>query len=368
MHLEFTPYWTTNHELSLKDYLYPRDFEQVIRNSSISIASTQKFLLEDSTSTNSLAFGYRTTLQFGNNKDRETIKKFENEIKGQQKVSSRINAEAEGLVANNKIKDKNDFLKKIRNKVEEAVHKFSLDKGLKDDDAKTIIKTIFEKAETLPRYEEDHDKFLDEFYNLIDETTGGKEIFDKFKNYIKERQGLRIDIAFVTLINFPTNNFEFSISPRQALWITPSYRFEDELGFLKVMGVLRYEWYNTDYYKKYFPKSKFYQNNTDYGLAIVTDLAKFSVQFELVGRTSKSEISLGVNSDGLPVFAKDENSDFQYIGTFSYNLSDQITLNYSLGNRFKPELDPTNTLLSLISLNFGFGTPTDEDMILDLSE
>jgi hypothetical protein len=362
--LEFTPYWATNHGLSLANYLYPTDIlnDQIIRNSSFSLASTQKYLLEDSTSTKSLAFGYRTTLHFGNEIDRKTIEDFINESMKKHKVSSSIIAEAEGLDTNGKVKNTVEFLDSIKTKVESVIREYCSKKGLKDGDAQVIIDKIFERAKTLPKFEDNHAKYLDSFYDIIDETIASKITFDNFKNYIKERQGLSLDFAFASLLNFPTNNLNFSILPRWSLWITPTYRFNDNFSFVKLMGVLRLEWYNTDYYKIYFPKSKYYQNNTDYGLAVSTVFNNFSIQLEVVGRKSNSEIKAGVDLNGNQLYIKDQKSDFQYVATFSYNVNDQIALTYSLGNNFKPELNPANTLLSLLSINFGFGTPTEKDL------
>lgn len=362
--LEFTPYWTTNHSLSLENYLYPNDVleDQIIRNSSFSIASTQKFLLGDSTLSSSLAFGYRTTLYYGNENDKKIIQDFRTHIKNQQKVSSRINAEAEGIVVNNKVKNTAEFLGAITGIVIRTISDYCSAEGLNNESAQVLINKIFKNAESLPPLEKNEDDFLDAFYNLVDEVCGYKIAFEKFKNYIQQRRGLSIDIAFTAMLNFPTNNFEFSFSPCQSLWITPAYHFRDNLSFLKIMGALRYEWYNTGYYKKYFPKSKFYQNNTDYGFAISAEFDKYSIQFEIVGRRSKSEINVGIDANGNQLYTIDRSTEFQYIGTFSFRLSDQIILNYSLGNCFKRELNPANTLLSLLTLNFGFGTPTEKDL------
>lgn len=362
--LEFTPYWASNHGLTLKNYLFPNDFinDQIIRNSSFSIASTQKYLLEDSTSTNSLAFGYRTTLFYGNSKDREKIDNFENMLKKQASITANIASEAQVVANRETIKNTDDFLKAISKEVQTTISKVSKEMGLNDEEAQGLIKTIFERTKILPSYEENKDAFLNAFNNLIDEVVDSKTIFEKFKNYLKQRQGLSIDIAFAALLNFPTNNFDFSISPRQSIWITPTYQFNKDFRFLKLMGVLRFEWYNTDYYKKYFPSSKFYQNNTDYGISVLLEFEKFSLQFELVGRSNNSEIDAGTDSNGRKLYTKDQSSDIQYIGTFCYHLSDDIALNYSVGNRFKPEVNPNNTIVSLLSLNFGFGAPTEKDL------
>lgn len=357
--LEFTPYWTVDHGLSLEDYLYPTDIlnDQIMRNSSISLASTQNYLLGDSTATNSLAFGYRTTLYFGNKSDREIVSEFRKGLSDFGFITGRINSEAQSLVINNKVKNKAEFLAAIRIKVEEVIKNY-----YPDERAKSVINSIFNEAELLPDLEADEDQFLDEFNAITGRILKTDELYSEFKSYIRDRQGLSMDIAYAAFLNFPTNNFEFSIVPRQSIWLTPTYRFRDDLSFLKIMGVFRYEWYNIEYYRNYFPQSQFYENNIDYGLAVAGVFKNFSLQFEVVGRSSNSETPAGIDGNGNELFTKDSDSDFQYIGTFSYLLSDQIALTYSLGKRFDPVVNPENTLVSLLSLNFGFGGSTLDDI------
>lgn len=360
--LEFTPYWTKNHGLSLQEYLYPEDIfnDQIIRNSSFSIASTQNFLLGDSTATNSLAFGYRTTLYFGNKNDRKAINEALNKLSDFESISSRIGAEAQSIAVNSKdIVTKDDFLKAIRGTVEEAIRKY-----YPNENAVPIIRAFFKEAESLPEYRDNHDNFLDIFNQIADKVLKADELYNQFKSQIRDRRGFVVDIAYATFLNFPTNDFEFSIVPRQSFWLTPTYRFKDNnWSFLKIIGVLRYDWYNTRYYQKYFPETQFYENSIDYGISVSGEFKNFSIQFEAAGRRSYSEIPAGTDVNGKELCTKESNSDFQYIGTFSYKLNDQILLTYSLGKRFELILNPNNTLVSLLTLNFGFGTPTRDDII-----
>jgi hypothetical protein len=109
-----------------------------------------------------------------------------------------------------------------------------------------------------------------------------------------------------------------------------------------------------------------YKTNFDYGGAVAFEFRMFSLQLEAVGRFSQSEISEGVDNEGNALYSKEQESDFQYIGTFGCNLSDGIIISYSLGNRFNPIQEAENTLVSMLSLNFGFGSPTKKD--IDLSK
>jgi len=362
--LEFTPYWTKNHGLSLEEYLYPKSaFDQLVRNSSFSVASTQKFLLGDSSATSSLAFGYRTTFYIGNRKDREIVEKYKTNLRENQTIQTRIVTEAELLSESNEITGNYDFLERIKDTITKAIYESGKCESM--NKAEELTNNIYKEAASLPTLDKSKPlPFLDSLYGLIDKHLNANALFNKFKTYVTERYGFTVDVAYANIINFPANNFEFSYVPRQSFWITPAYRFKDNWSVLKVMGTFRYEWYNMDYYKQYFADINIYKNNIDYGLALSTVFKRFSLQFELVGRYSSTEIPAGTDSKGNELYRKDQNSDLQYIGSFKYNLTNQIVVSYSLGNRFEPIQNPENTLVSILSLNIGFGTPTTDDLDL----
>lgn len=360
--LEFTPYWTKNHRLSLEEYLFPKNgLDHLIRNSSFSVASSQNYLLGDSTVSNSVGMGYRTTFYIGNAGDRKKVEMFRNRINLADEIVTSIGVKIPQVI---KLIDSNDkFLEEIKPIIVAAVKKeMSI---IDEDEAQEFAKLLLKKYSDLPKINDNKNNFSEKFLAMIDEALEVTILLEGFETYLKGRQGLYIDIAYATFLNFPTNNFGFSYIPRQAFWVTPAYRWKDELRFLKAMIVLRYEWYNTGYYKRYFPKTTVYQNNFDYGLAIALDFDVFTLQFESVGRSSNSEIPAGVDSAGNPLYRKESDSDFQYMGSFSYNLSKQMVLTYSLGNRFEPIQNPNNSLVSLVSMNIGFGAPTKDDIDLN---
>ena len=363
--LEFTPYWTKNHGLSLEQYLYPKSIlHQVVRNTSFSIASTQEFLLGDSTATNGFAYGYRTTLYFGNKNDRKKINEYKAGLKTNEKIQIKIVSEAEKLIDRSDIKNNIDFLENIKSVVINAIFEHAGFDNI--EDARALTSEIYKEAKNLPALDKNNpDTFLDAFYSIIDTKLNAEMVFNNFESYILERQGFFLNFAYAGLINFPTNNFEYSILPHQAFWLTPAYRFKDKWNFFKIMGVIRYTWYDIKYYKKYFPETSVHNNNFDYGLAITNEFKKFSFQIEAVGRISDSEIPEGNDNEGNTIFKDKQKTDFQYIGSFSYNINEQIIITYSLGNRFEPVKNPENTLISLFTLNFGFGSPTREDLDLE---
>ena len=360
--LEFTPYWTKNHGLSLEKYLFPETIgEQLKRSSSFSLASTQHFLLGDSSVTNALSYGYRTTLFSKNKNDMATIQKHKANMAMVGKIQAKIVSEAEKIVEDIEVINKNDFFNKIKGFAEKALQQYQGD--IKSEDLKKFLDDLFIASNDLPLFnKENPDAFLNAFYNLLDSKLKGGDYYTQFKSYIRAREGFTIDFAYAGMINFPTNNFEFSIVPRQSFWITPTVRLSNKLNFLQLLGVARLEWYNLQYYKKYFPTNTVFRTNIDFGMAVSAEFDKFSFQLETVGRNSNTEIPAGTDPNGNQLFIKKTRSDFQCIGTFNYHLNDQITLTYHLGNKFDPIQNPNNKLVSLLTMNFGFGSPTKSDI------
>lgn len=369
--LEFTPYWARDHSLSLEEYLYPEDIwqGQILRNSSFSVASTQKFTLGDSTATTALAFGYRTTLHFSNQQDRERVAAFRKELSENMLIQASIGSEVYLIPEDTSVTSKIEFINTLRPVVRDAVQKV-YGEYLTQEQVGEITEQIFQNAGMLPEYNRAYpDQFLNAFMNMVDTNLStirseqnAEALFQNFKSYIRDRQGFSIDIAYGFFLNFPTRKFQSAAAPRHSIWITPTYGFKNALIGLKVMGVLRYEKYKTNYFKQYFPNSEIYKNNIDYGVAISGDFSSFTLEFEAVGRNSNSLIPAGMDDSGNQLFRKDSKADFQAIGTFLYRLNEHIALTYSLGSRFEPIVNPENTLVSLLSLNLGFGGPTKDDI------
>jgi hypothetical protein len=349
--LEFTPYWASDHGLGLNEYLFPKTIaDQVWRNSSFSIASTQNLLLGDSTPTNGLGFGYRTTIYFSSESDRKTIRKYSEDLGDYQGVNANIGALLEGEMANGRITTREEFVKFVGN---------ILPGQLTGPESETLIDEILSdlEASARPEFDIEHpEAFLENFYDIVNTVMHGEQIFHEFESYIKERNGLSIDIAAAWLVNFPTNDFEFSYAPRRSIWITPAYRFRNKLEFLKVIGVLRKDWYDLDYYRKYYADTQYFKTNTDYGLGVAGEFRKFSLQAEIIGRMSYTEYMVGADTDGNDLYRKETKYARQYVGTFSYRLNDDLVLSYSIGEKFNLGTIG-KSLVSLLSLNLGFGDP-----------
>jgi hypothetical protein len=355
--IEFTPYWSTNPHINLSEYLYPTAWQSFLRNASFSVSSSQSFLLGDSTKSNALGFGARTSIYFGGKNDRDTIENFRKQLRSADILEGKFAIIRMRALDNPGVKSITDFMDSISKPLKKTIENLAF------FDSATEVKKFMEDfcSDTLelPKLTaSNHDEFSNAIADLFRRHILADQVYDHFKKYLVNRQGFSLDLALASLLNFPTNNFEFSYAPKNALWITPTYRFfANENHVLKVMAVYRYEWYNIDYYKLYFPSSTVYQNNHDYGISLAAEFKKCSIQAELVGRASNTEIPLGTDLEGNKIYTKKRSNDVQYLLVANYRLTDQAVLTFNLGNRFNPVVNPKQTLVSTLSVNFGFGSP-----------
>ncbi len=358
--LEFMPYWAKPHGISLEEYLYPKqNLSQLARNSSISLASTQKFLLQDSTETKSIALGYRTSLFFPNQEDVKKIKAFQTDLSENQKIGSFLQLQFLMMEGSNYTK-KDEYLTAVKTPLTNKLKQILTTKSPPEIEA--VITAIYDKAKALPFSTDNLDEFYLAFGSLVSAEVG--DSYEEFKKYLKARQGLSIEFACAVHLNFPDNNFNFSEVPKYSFWLNPSYTFSNELQFLNARATLRYERFYTDYFKKYFPGTQVFENNIDYGVSVTGNFEKFSIEFELTGRKSSTLLDAGFDTDGTALYKKDSSNETQYIGTFSYRLTEQIALSYQIGSAFSPVFNVDGgTLISLLSLNLGFGGPDKKDVI-----
>lgn len=353
--LEFSPYWFKDHGVSLKNYLSNNSFgNQLKQNSSFSLASTQSYLLADSTKTNSLSFGYRTSFFLPNAKDKtESTKLLKGVYENFAFISELAVYAGEALKEDPGPVDAKVFMARFKPLIKAKLEESQVDEGVIDD----FVEVLSVEIEKLKGSDFTHEKI----YTTIDMVSVDyfkmNEDSNKLAEYINNRYGFYIDVAYANFLNFPTNEFEYSIAPRQSIWLTPSYRFSGHLKNFKLIGVFRYQWNNLDYFEKYFPSNIMFRNNFDYGIALNGTFNKFSAYLEMVGRRSNTEIRVGTDDKNNVLYRKDKESDVQYLGTLSYRLTDQIVLSYSLGKNFQILNSKGNDLISLLSLNFGFGAP-----------
>jgi hypothetical protein len=353
--LEFTPYWFNDHGLSLTAYLEPKSvWAQIKRNLSLSVASSQAFRLGDSTETKSVAFGLRTSVFFAQggeaSQTRRKLAELEKVMNIRAVIASQIvllegqYGTLEGFLGDASLR------KALAERIRPAF-------GVSAERAESMVDKIYERARTEIDFDANRldETFTAPFLDLLEEELGGQ--YEKFKEYLKSRRGLAADFAYATFLNFPDGNFSYSIVPKQSVWLTPSYKFKSVDANITALAVFRYEWFQNEYYERYFPSADIYDHNLDVGVGGEVVFRKFSIQGECTWRSSRSLENAGLSPEGEVLYAKRSAGDFQGIATLSYRLTPQILLSYQFGQGFKPIFNPRETLVSLLALNFGFGGP-----------
>lgn len=355
--IEFTPYWSKNPHINLSEYLYPTAWQSFLRNASFSIASSQSFLLGDSSKSNALGFGARTSIYFGGKNDRDTVEAYRKQLKSADVLEGMFGNIRMRALDNPEVKSTTDFMQAIQEPLKKVITDLAFFGSPQEIDQ--FMESFCADTLELPALTAgNHDAFSNALAGIFRKHISVDRVYTHFKKYLINRQGFSMDFALASLLNFPTNNFEFSYAPKNALWITPTYRFfANENHVLKAMAVYRYEWYNIGYYKLYFPGSTVYQNNHDYGISLAAEFKKCSVQAELVGRSSSTETPLGMDAEGNKIYTKKRSNDVQYLVVVNYRLTDQAILTFNFGNQFNPVMNPKRTLVSTLSVNFGFGSP-----------
>ncbi len=362
--IEFTPYWSKNPHISLGEYLYPTAWQSFLRNASFSVSSSQSFLLGDSSKSNALGFGTRTSIYFGGKNDRDTIENYRKQLRSADVLEGKFAIIRMRALNDTAVKSITTFMQAIGQPLKKAIEDLAFFDS--SGEVSQFIKNFCSDTLELPKLTaSNHDDFSNAVAGLFRKHILADQVYTHFKKYLLNRQGFSLDFALASLLNFPTNNFEFSYAPKNALWITPTYRFfANENHVLKAMAVYRYEWYNIDYYKLYFPGSTVFQNNHDYGFSLAAEFKRCSVQAELVGRSSSTEIPLGTDAAGNKIYTKKRSNDLQYLLVVNYRLTDQAILTFNFGNQFNPVMNPTRTLVSTLSVNFGFGSPKKSSLDL----
>lgn len=372
--LEFSPYWARNNKRSIYDYITANFGQQIRRNSSFSLSSTQNYLYEDSTATQALSFGYRTTFFIRAKGSAETIKKQIDHINRIQLRNVDIGTYIRNQLRRKKVNNKTDL---IDNTIEVATLRL-LDLNESFGKPELTVSQIDSlelrfrnSAEDLDftdstSYQESSDSLEIEFQYIFDDVLSKSlgdfstdSVISRFKKKLTGKEGFSIDFATGLLFNFEENNFESIIGPRFSIWLSPGYRWKsDKLAnnHLNIKSVFRYEYFNEDFYSNRFPSSEVYEHNLDFGGYIARESDKYDLNLEATLRVGFSQIEtdfIGPIS-GNPLTDTVSEKKVKVVGSFVYRLGNKYSLTYSLGNKFNQGFNDGTNLISLLSLNVAF--------------
>jgi hypothetical protein len=367
--LEINPFMLTGRKnFNYESYIENDPASNMCRNLSISIATTNQFVSYDSVKSNAIGFSLRTIILNGEPK-REVSTAF---IQGlyRDEILNEIKSSIPDLIdtCRSKIKPKNidricscvkaEFEKEELNR---ANNNASSDRKIFIEEAKRIIESIFSKIDTSTTENKIADEF-DDIYKQELSIPSLNLLRQKITDVKTNRYGLRLDLNWALALNFPTNDFAYSIVPRWGAWINLSYQSED-VDFLTFIALGRVIINNDNFINQYETQYENYNtgNNYDFGLNVAGEIDRFSMSIECIYRLNTNKITKMI--DGEEYYRNEENNTWKYMINLNYNLSDDINISYNLGKNFDSISPTQGDLISGLNINFGFGDIKASDLI-----
>lgn len=378
--LEFSPFWASNKKaMTIKRFLTPTWGESFIQNLSFSVASTQAFQLNDSLKSNAIGFGVRTMLVGGQSskaKKMAVYRRTMNLVELSQRMQRLAEDHMNTLVSEElKKKPKADGKTYSEMQVDSVkltilltpenfyaikqvwTMDLKIDRLTTCPEEDSAVADLFKKLEA---WLKDHPNCkIDKLSDALDDLTGLDVAVKGLVKANDDPRGFRLEIAASSLLNFPTNASDYSFVPKAGVWLTPSYQHPTWNSF-EVLGVVRYLWYKSEYFRRYDVGFRSFDSNFDAGLRLVLKKEKFSLEGEAVQRWSS--ITLRESFDqatGETTTVSKSEVDFQYLVNLNYQLRDNLTLSYTFGKQLDPQLNLNigGDVVSLLALNVGFGAP-----------
>lgn len=374
--LEFSPYWMkSNPELTYKQATNPSIGQSLMQNLSISLANAYLPSFRDTSRNNvMLGLGLRSRIDFGevSKKSQTYITKranIEAEIKERQAVLVGILAAVEddkfpGLLTAYQKNNTDQNMKNILDLFKAYIGKPDDFKQINSEEyVKEVVNDIDFKSDHAAVVAVRVEQQVDAVANDVDGRV--KKLAMELESLNMEVEGFFIEIALGSLLDFPTNNFEYSDFSRLGFWITPGYKFGTietkngkNLGGIELMGYLRFMWDDI---------SSLSTSNTDIGTRLVYSMNKLSFSIEYLHRWQT--LTLSQETSGTQIITTTDNlEDNKAVVTFEYRLTSDLSLNYSLGEGFTVNnfnINDPSGFISLAGLNYAIGGWDSETKIVE---
>ncbi|HTF05887.1 MAG TPA: hypothetical protein VK826_17785 [Bacteroidia bacterium] len=177
---------------------------------------------------------------------------------------------------------------------------------------------------------------------------------DAVASGLQDRYGFCLEFATAFLLDFPTNDIEFSKVPKFGFWFTGTYRSRSQ--HCEIGGMVRFVTTKFDTTIRY--------NNFDLGVRAMLAGDKWSVNGEFIQRFQFNVL------ENKPVGSSNEvtfrySADFKLALTVNYKLNDDVIFNYTFGNNLTVNTEferNTSTLGSTVGVTYAFGGPTVKDI------
>ncbi len=354
--IEFTPYWLIPHpNLTFEKYINPSIRDNILYSSSISISTIR---INNNIDTNiistNIGIGYRTMIFNGQplkrNKDLiESIKLIT--------LNQSFFVDSYNIVPYYSFICKN--ISELIDSISNNVELFWNDKSPQEiQDRMNIVNEIiipYLKNKTEFDYETGNEIILQELPDILSELKEYNIIKDaasELENANKDNVGFFLEFAGAFVLDFPSSTFQYSKIPKWGIWLTPTYRLEDQS--FEFVGLMRF-------IKNEIPS--LFSDNYDFGAKINYQLGKFSMSAECIGRYQTATIFQETVNDTTTT-QKINSNDLKAVINVNYKIADNLILSYSFGQGFDLDSEFNNNLISVFSLNFGIGGPTTNSLKL----
>ncbi len=363
--IEFNPYLLSGmSNFSYNDYIQDNWKKNIWRTFSFSIATNNKFIINDSITTNAIGLGARITLFQG--KVSKSLQDAVTEANKDNLSGLKILSFTNSLITNY---DRSDSLKSAYTKshllgwILTSTQAYYPSPEYKPMVLK-IITEIFQKIPSNTTLENIGDVFSDTYIEYI-QTTKLKNLQSLLSKVKTERSGFKMDINYAQAFNFPNNSWEQSESSRLGGWINVSYipakkitkntDNKDGVSDFEFLALGRVIYVNQDFVDLYQPVDSDYKvgTNLDAGLRIVYDKDKFSIEGEYIHRWNKKKLSTTI--DGVNYFAWEGDNTNKFVLNLNYNVSSDLVVSYNFGKNYDSAFNDGGNLISGLTLNLGFG-------------
>lgn len=225
-------------------------------------------------------------------------------------------------------------------------------KALIDDGIKPLLSKNKRKNATALKTFEDVKKHVSE----LTDAPPYQESVDDVTAAMQSRTGHALEFAGAFLLDFPTNDISYSRLPKLGLWLTYTYRSENQHWEFAALG--RYSTH------KFYTDPRY--NNFDAGGRIMLEDSKWNINGEFIQRLQFMVV------DNKPATGPNEitfryNADFKMSLNVNYKLTEDIIVNYTFGNNFSINTEFENqsdksTLFSKLGIVYALGGPTFKNL------
>lgn len=361
--VEFNPYMLVGMPgFSYTDYLEDRFVTNLKRNWSVSLATNNHFVVNDSVSSNAIGVGIRLTPFRG-----QVSKSLKNAVNQAQKDN------LGGLDIQSFVNNLIDFYKD-EDSLASAYSKAHLQSWITlqlnnyfdpPSARATAIHAVNDIFQIIPDetiLDSIKSAFSDRYIAHVQKSKLStlKGLLEQVKT---DRYGFKMDLNYAQAFNFPNNSWENSTTSQLGGWVNMSYRpakageevagkVPSDFEFILLARVIHV---NQDFVQQYQPLGSDYRigTNLDFGLRLVYDRPKFSLEAELIQRINKKRISKTI--DGTEFFAWKGDNSSKFVINANYHVSKDLSISYNIGKNYDSAFLTNGDLINGLSVNFGFG-------------